>query len=390
MPIRVATSRPSVGTTEAGARRTEREGARRPGGAASPRTAVALVASMLLAALLAATSASLLAATRASARSRVLLRSSSGIAGIAADGHMVAVAVDAGATCWHVVEANVNSGRVRAITSLRSGPTCTSDRGFMTFLPGPVIGLAGTRAAWVVYDAGNELYPSLVTGAPGARERVVAGAADDAVDPDTGPFLGPVTGSGSLLAYDDYDRAWLPAGCDPVEDRCTLGPPSGVLRAVGGGRIGAGEGALLASVDAGRAVILRGDGSVAVVARDGHEVVSVHPPAAPQSAALQGRRLVVRAGARLLVYRLDGTLAASYSIPRASGRIDIWATTVVYAARRRVMAIQLERGARRTLAIAPRGAHMVGVEIEGRAVSYAYDTRMGHGVVAVHFIPPGA
>ena len=53
------------------------------------------------------------------------------------------------------------------------------------------------------------------------------------------------------------------------------------------------------------------------------------------------------------------------------------------------MAIDADAGTRRPLLTLPRGGRLVGVEIEGRVVSYAFNTRSG-GVLAMHRIPRAA
>jgi hypothetical protein len=160
-----------------------------------------------------------------------------------------------------------------------------------------------------------------------------------------GRWLGGLAGSGSLIA----SNRWTTDDSGAVTD--------GELDVLDGTKlrqIATGSGTLEAeSVDAGRVVVLRSDGTVGMYSSSGTLLRTVAPPPSPTSVALSGHNLVVLTKSRTLelYYAPSGSPAKSFSLRagQTPRNLDVQGEIAIYTAGGSVRALNLGSGKDRVI-----------------------------------------
>lgn len=286
--------------------------------------------------------------------------------------------------CNKVLGWNVATGTVSTVSGKG---TCEAD---ITSTGAGVreLAVAGSRVAWIVNQGGNsessdELYTTVL---PKPREHKLAGVVrvggGDSGEPYAGGWIGGLSGSGTLLAVNDWRTG---KGGVLTEAR---------LRTVGTGlrTIASGPGTLAASsTDGTRIAVLRNDGSVALYSKTGALLRRVQP-LAPKEVALGGGYLAVLTKANAIEVYSASTGKRLFTRHPAKGAasIDVEDGLAVYRAPkpggrsfRTVHAMRLQTG--KDTVLTTQAHEIVDVQIEAPGVAYAVYTTGYRG--AVVFVP---
>ena len=287
--------------------------------------------------------------------------------------------------CNKVYAWNVATG---ATTVVSGRGTCQAD---ITSTGAGVreLAVAGSRLAWIVNQGGNsessdDLYTALL---PRPKERKLAGVVRVGGgaygEPYVGGWIGGLSGSGTLLAVNDWRTA-----------------KGGVLAAArlrtitsGFRTIASGAPTLHAdSTDGTRIAVLREDGSVALYSRSGKLLRRVGP-SAPQEVALGGGYLAVLTKANTIeVYSASsGKRLFTRRTAKGAASLDVEGGLAVYRApkagggqaTRTVHVLRLKTG--KDTVLTTQARPVVGVQIEAPGVAYAVYASGGRG--AVVFVP---
>jgi hypothetical protein len=335
--------------------------------------------------------AAVLQAVPAAPGATELMRRPYPIVAVAMDGGQVAVA-SLPQNCARVDLTDVRAARPVRL-SRRSVLYC---EGAFGGSKGAFLALAGSRAYWVYVGNGNALYQTLFTGAPGSPQRTLLQSTGDRTLAPVGPFVGPLAASDTTFAYSQWRRVWLPLGCNPFAEQCTLSAPRDMTLTLNGGRVAVpSPGGVVASVDKGRAAVMLSDGRVAVVSR--HATPVITQPIARVTgrvgdAALSGRWLAVLANGRIWVYdSATGRFRSGLGRPaQGATHVDVWNGIAVIATRRQVVAVRLANGHRQVIQQLGRGRRFVGgAQIESGGIVWATQPvhDAGHGLHAIYRVP---
>jgi hypothetical protein len=346
-------------------------------------------------------------ATAAPARTTVFSSTLWKLDAFAMDGSNVAVARHAAletfpphqrprvASCGEVDLARISGGPLVRLSARSRGTYCDTG-GFGGTEGASFLALAGSRAYWVYVGNGNALYQTLFTGAPGSPQRTLLQSTGDRTLAPVGPFVGPLAASDTTFAYSQWRRVWLPLGCNPFAEQCTLSAPRDMTLTLNGGRVAVpSPGGVVASVDKGRAAVMLSDGRVAVVSR--HATPVITQPIARVTgrvgdAALSGRWLAVLANGRIWVYdSATGRFRSGLGRPaQGATHVDVWNGIAVIATRRQVVAVRLANGHRQVIQQLGRGRRFVGgAQIESGGIVWATQPvhDAGHGLHAIYRVP---
>lgn len=250
------------------------------------------------------------------------------------------------------------------------------------------LALAGTRAVWVDYDYSNHAYCTLVT-ASAERPTPVAlrpkpVALDVGCTGEQDDLVGAVAGQGSLLVLNRWTLCGGGVDCKnpvTVDGDKVIDPSLVRLDGTTATRIASGAGSLLvAGVSAARIVLVRPDGSIAVLTAGGSLIRVVNPHATVRGATLDDRHLVVLTTRSLLDYDLDsGTLRARRSLlPTAVGSPllrGVNAGIAAYTAGGTIALLDLANG--RTTAFRPSSTTLVTAFLTPAGLFYGYSTPAG-------------
>lgn len=286
--------------------------------------------------------------------------------------------------CNKVYAWNVASG---SLTTVSGKGTCEAEN-TSTGAGVRELAVAASRVAWIVNQGGNSekddyLYTALL---PKPKERKLAyglrvgGGAYD--EPWVGAWIGGLTGSGAVLAVNQWTTAQ-----GGVVDTARLRTIASGLRTIASGS----QTLQAGSTDGKRIAVLRQDGSVALYSSSGKLLRRVQP-SAPKEVALGGGYLGVLTKANTIEVYSASTGKRLFTRHPAKGAasLDIEGGIAVYAAPkaggrqlRTVHVLRLKTGKDTVLTTQARG--VVDVQIEAPGVAYAVYTTGYRG--AVVFVP---
>ncbi|MEN3341099.1 MAG: hypothetical protein V7644_503 [Actinomycetota bacterium] len=281
------------------------------------------------------------------------------IAGFAMDREWLAVAQDptARGACPVVRLLRPSGGAGARWLTRADGPTCRLGGRFWVRPGDRALGLALTKALWVVRRGSTAIAVKA-----SAIEREVVLARVTGIGPARGPFLGPVVATNWLRLFGRYTRS--PGGT------LTGGVVSGNRRELW---TATGPVLPLGLDDEEHAVSVGADGGIAMWHAHGARYGRV-PGARARAAALdEGQVLVLRSDRpRLDVRLLSGRLVHSWPVARgAAPLLDADAGVAVYAAGAAVHELTLATGRDHVAARAPAGSKLLDVQIERRLLAYA-------------------
>jgi hypothetical protein len=286
--------------------------------------------------------------------------------------------------CNKVYAWNVATG---AVARVSGKGTCEAD---ITSTGAGVreLAVAGPRVAWIVNQGGNsessdELYTALL---PKPKEHKLAGVVrvggGESGEPYVGGWISGLTGSGALLAVNDWRTAK-----GGVLAAARLRMVTGSLRTITSGS----QTLHARSTDGTRVAVLRDDGSVALYSKSGALLRRVRP-SAPQEVALGGGYLAVLTKANTLEVYSASTGKRLFTRHPAKGAasLDVEGGLAVYLAPkpggralRTVHVVRLKTG--KDTVLTTQASTIVGAQIEAPGVAYAVSTRGFKG--AVVFVP---
>ena len=250
------------------------------------------------------------------------------------------------------------------------------------------LAVAGPRVAWIVNQGGNsessdELYTALL---PKPKERKLAGVVrvggGESGEPYVGGWIGGLTGSGTILAVNQWST--VKGGI--------LAAPRLRMVTSGLGTIASGPQTLHAgSTDGTRIAVLRDDGSVALYSKSGALLRRVQP-SAPKQVALGGGYLAVLTKSNTIEVYSASTGKRLFTRHPAKGAasLDVEGGLAVYIAPkpggrslRTVHVLRLKTGRDTVLTTQKNG--VVAVQMEAPGLAYAVNTAGDRG--AVVFVP---
>ena len=281
------------------------------------------------------------------------------IAGFALDRKWLAIAEDpTGASGCPLVRLVDVTGTDRKTLTSPAGPTCRLGGRFWVRPGSRAIGIALVRALWVVRQDTTAI---AVKASPTEPEHVLAKVT--AIDPQRGPFLGPVVATNWLRLFGDYMRG-------------TRGTLTGTVVSGNARTLWSATGPVLplGLDDSEHAVSVGEDGSIAMWQAHGARYGRV-PNAHARAAAVDlGRVYVLRNDRpRLDIRLLSGRLVASWPVARgAAPLLDADRDDAVYLVGDAVHELELAHGKDRVVARAPAGAELVDAQIERGLIVYTY------------------
>jgi hypothetical protein len=202
------------------------------------------------------------------------------------------------------------------------------------------VAIAGRRIAWINTECGNSECDDYLSVAslPRPKARLLASAHSEGevgAEQLEGAFIGPLVGSGALLAVNRWSGAvngemitFTKAGLDLVGAR-------GLRRFVAGRKA-----TFAQATDAGRVAVLRGDNSVGIYDASGRLLRELAPSSVAEgeefggnAVALQGDYLVVLTNMQTLeIYNAhSGTMLRRWAVPKDVTNLDVHAGVVAYA-----------------------------------------------------------
>ncbi|HKU58878.1 MAG TPA: hypothetical protein VJP39_04660 [Gaiellaceae bacterium] len=281
------------------------------------------------------------------------------IVAFAADRLWLVLAEDPTTTggCPEVVLFPSGGGRSRVLTA-SDGATCRFGGHFWVRQGTRAIGNAIVKALWVVRNGSSAI---AVKASPTEREVVLARISN--IEPDVGPFLGPVVATNWLRLFGDYTRAGdgtLSGGVISGNKR-TLWQATGAVLPLG-------------LDDTEHAVSVGADGSISMWHAHGARYGNVANASARAAAMVDGTVLVMRSDApRIDVRVLGGNLVSSWHIAAdALPFLDADTGTAVYFTPTAVHELDYASGHDTVVAGAPRGTSLIDAQIEKTYVVYAY------------------
>jgi len=281
------------------------------------------------------------------------------IVAFAADRLWLVLAEDPTTTggCPEVVLVPSGGGRSRLLTA-SEGATCRFGGHFWVRQGARPIGNAIVKALWVVRNGSSAI---AVKASPTESEVVLERVSN--IDPDTGPFLGPVVATNWLRLFGDYTRGadgTLSGGVISGNQR-TLWQATGAVLPLG-------------LDDKEHAVTVGSDGSIALWHAHGARYGQVANAAARAAAMVDGTVLIMRSdSARIDVRKLGGNFLRSWRIaPGALPFLDADTGAAVYFTPTEVHELDYATGRDTVVARIPRGATPIDAQIEKTYVAYAY------------------
>lgn len=301
------------------------------------------------------------AAATASSSTAVAFAPSAGhrLAGFALDRESLVLAEDPAVTgaCPLVQLVSATERTPQALTR-RAGPTCRLGGRFWVRPGARAIGVAIAKSLWVVRRGDTAI---AVKASPREPEEILARVTG--IDPDRGPFLGPVVASNWLRLFGRYTRG--PGGT--LTGSVISGNQRTLWTAVGPvPPLGLDDEEHVVSVGSG--------GAIAMWHAHGARYGRVADAHARAAAVDNGQVAVLRRdSARLDVRTLAGRLVTSWPIARgAAPLLDADSGIAVYLTTRAVHELDLSTGRDRIVARAPGGTTLIDAQIERRFVAYAY------------------
>jgi hypothetical protein len=267
------------------------------------------------------------------------------IRSLSMDGPRVAVAVgDTAGKCDRVLYWNVAWNPAQRVSSA-GGPTCMVRPQNVQI---PAVAIGGFRAEWLVTENGAS---RLVAGSPLCQEWVLGRYGS------TGAVTS-LTGDGGLLAF-----AATAAG------RSTVSVVNAAYRPVA---IASGPGSPVIAADRSRVAILWLDGRIEVASRAG-KILAAFKGRAAGAVALQGNELVTLGGGRVSVFDVStGKALHHYRVAASATGADLQDGVVAFTQGRKAMVLDLSNG--RTAVVGHAPSALVGVQIEGPGLAYAWST----------------
>jgi hypothetical protein len=282
-------------------------------------------------------------------------------------------------TCDSVSFWNVTSGRTVAVQATKAQSCDDTGEAYIV----DYLGFAGGRVVWTSHFGGRYPICQVMTAtvdAPRARE-IPECYEDEETGYGSGEDVGAWAGDGPLLVG---NTTWDDPGCDPS---C---PPSTLVR-VGATklqRLKSGDAIVYVhSVDAGRILVVRDDGDVALLDATGRELFVL--PFKPKEVVwteLGGDDLAVKKARRLDVYDArSGKLRKSWSLRAGSRLFDVHAGIAVILRGKLVQLLRLSDGHGAAYA-AP--GEVTSAEIEEPGLVYAYNApKAGSKPGRIVFVP---
>lgn len=324
-------------------------------------------------------------ATGSAAKSSPKVRRVSGsIEALAVDGSRIAY--DVGSTTGKadnkVLVWNVLTGKTIRVSGKHTRTADDSSTGSGVFR----LAIAGTRVAWLVNEGGNlegddYLFASSV--AKPKERRLATETREGDTCPGrqsdcAGQWLGGLVGSGSLLAV----NRWTTDGAGAVTDGGLY-----ALNATKMKQIAAGSNTVEAeSVDRGRVVVQRSDGTVGMYSSSGDLLRTVAPSSAA-AAALSGHNLVVLTRARTLelYYAPSGSRSMTFFLPgsQTPRNLDVQGEIAIYSVGGSVHALDL--GSRKDRVIGTLGGGIGFARISSAGVVYSNNRLAAKGTLV--FVP---
>jgi hypothetical protein len=264
--------------------------------------------------------------------------------------------------CEHVAFWNVLTGkivRVHADEEL----TCIDEGEFVAYL-----GFAGRRAVWTNEDGGRYPVCTVLTATIDApKARVIPECTEDEeTGYGSGEDAGAWVGDGPLLVG---NTLWGDPGCSG-------GCPESTLVRVRPGRLQTlrkgDDFVYVRSVDAGRIVLLRDDGNVAVVNSGGGPLlVLAFAPKEVKQVAIQGADLAVKKAASVEAYDAKtGRLRKTWKLRAGSIMTDLHARIAVLVRGKRVQLLRLSDGHGASYSAS---GEVVTAQLEAPGLVYAFD-----------------
>jgi hypothetical protein len=282
---------------------------------------------------------------------------------------------------------------VRRSATLISRNACASGRGGIL-----AQGIAGSRLAWVPYNAGNYTESQLVT-ATVRRPRSISrltGTIVHSADDGVGDWVGNIYGDGSLLVF----NTWTECEKSPYRDTCPPGAPDGyhiynenLWRIIGPRKqllVASPDELTVLAVASGRILVQRADGSLEIRRGSDGNLVRAFPSfrrGYERAAVLDASELVVldrMSGHHWRVYDpVSGVQKRVLQAPAGAVPADVERGLLVYTVGRAVHVLRLADGRQRGFAT-PRGTEYPLAQIEPTGLFYSYQVR-GEG--RVRYVP---
>lgn len=249
-------------------------------------------------------------------------------------------------------------GSGSTVLTPKDGATCRFGGHFWVREGTRPIGNAIVKALWVVRNGSNAI---AVKASPTEREVVLARVSN--IEPDAGPFLGPVVATNWLRLFGDYTRGsdgTLSGGVISGNQR-TLWQATGAVLPLG-------------LDDKEHAVAVGADGAISMWHAHGARYGNVANAAARAAAMVDGTVLVMRSdSARIDVRKLGGNFLRSWRIaPDALPFLDADTGAAVYFTPTAVHELNYATGRDKVVARVPHGATLIDAQIEKTYVVYAY------------------
>ncbi len=267
------------------------------------------------------------------------------IRSLSMDGPRVAVAVgDTSGRCDRVLYWNVAWNPAQRVSSA-GGPTCMVRPENVQI---PAVAIGGFRAEWLVTENGAS---RLVAGSPLCQEWVLGrygrvGAVTS------------LTGDGGTLAF-----------AATTGGRSTVSVVNAAYRPV---PVATGAGSPVLAADGSRIAILWPDGRVQIVSRGGRILAAFHGRPA-NAVSLQGNALVTLGGGRVSVFDVrTGKSIRHFRVAASATGADLQDGVFAFAEGRNAMVLDLATG--RTAVVGRAPTRLVGVQIEGPGLAYAWSS----------------
>jgi len=329
-----------------------------------------------------------------------LLRTATGVTGLAADGSVAAVATGCGDWGYPVPHLFAWNPVRRSVVRMGTRRERKCDRGGVLEQA-----IAGHRLVWVPYQAGNYIYARLVTATverPLSTTQLIEERTHHA-DSGIGDWVGNVHGNGPLLVFNTWSTCeWDP---DTGDNPCPEGVPPRTFhifdeklwRIVGGRKrllVASPDELAVLSVAAGRILIRRADESLEVRRSDG-SLLRAFPfrRGEVRAALIDASRLVVLDHGSSLTWRVydlvSGQQKRVFAAPGRAIATDVERGLLVYTVGRAVYVLRLADG-RKVIFKAPvvRMPYPAPVQaqLEPSGLFYSYDVRREG---RVRFVPFG-
>ncbi|HEY1564746.1 MAG TPA: hypothetical protein VGF72_08695 [Gaiellaceae bacterium] len=290
------------------------------------------------------------AAGGAATSSPQIRRVTGSIEALAVDGSRIAYDVGSttGKTDNKVLVWNVGTGKTTTVSGKHTRTADTSSTGSGVF----ELALAGSRVAWLVNVGGNlegddYLFASSVT-KPKERKLVTETREGDTCpgrqSDCAGEWLGGLVGSGSLIAV----NRWTTDGTGAVTNGGLYALDAATTKQIAAGS----DTVEAASVDRGRVVVLRSDGTVGMYSSSG-DLLRTVAPSSTTAVALSGHNLVVLTKERTLelYYAPSGSPSRTFFLrgSQTPRNLDVQGEIAIYSVGGAVHALDLGSGKDRVI-----------------------------------------